>query len=222
MSGARVDFDLAAPGLQDVLKCEWKNNKVGFVDYLDSYLRNAQVDDINNYIHRTSIPGVDILTAGFVGREYAQRLEGIQWQEVFEEAQGFQFIDNTKMQISQIQATYDYVLVDSLTGYSDVGGICVNQLADAVVLVFRLNRQNIEGISKVYLSIKAEAKGDSAVSQVENVVPVISPAWPFAAAETNQWFRKAASVFYNRRLFTLSFEVSLILGEKALCAANHR
>lgn len=216
------DFDLAAPGLQNVVTCKWTEKKIGFVDYLDFYLRNAEVDDISKYIHSTSIPGVDILPAGFMGRQYAQRLEEIQWQVIYEEARGFQFIANTKLQISKIQPTYDYVLIDSLTGYSDVGGICVNQLADAVVLVFRLNQQNIEGISKVYRSIKAHAKETAAASKIENVVPVISPAWPFAASESNEWFLKAKKALDNRRLFTLSFEGSMMLGEKVLSAADEK
>src|ERR1700689_5527371 len=126
------------------------------------------------------------------------------------------------MQISQLQPSYDYVLIDSLTGYSDVGGICVNQLADAVVLIFRLNRQNIEGISKVYRSIRDYAKNNAVTSQTDNVVPVISPAWPFAASESNLWFQKARKVFGSRRIFTLSFEGSMMLGEKILCAANEK
>jgi tetratricopeptide (TPR) repeat protein len=216
------DFDLAAPGLQDVVKCKWAERKVGFVDYLDFYLRNAELDDITHYIHPTAIPRVDILPAGFMGRQYAQRLEDIQWQEIYEQARGFQFIANTKIQISKIQPTYDYVLIDSLTGYSDVGGICVNQLADAVVLVFRLNQQNIQGIAKVYQSIKAHAKESADTSKIENVVPVVSPAWPFAASESNEWFVKAKKVFDNRRLFTLSFEGSMMLGEKVLSVADEK
>jgi MinD-like ATPase involved in chromosome partitioning or flagellar assembly len=199
------DFDLPAPGLQDVVKCKWAEKKIGFVDYLDFYLQNAELDDISKYIHRTEIPGVDVLPAGFMGQEYARRLEGIQWQDIYEEAQGFQFIANTKMRISQLQPSYDYVLIDSLTGYSDVGGICVNQLADAVVLIFRLNHQNIEGISKVHNAISANIKDKSIASEQDSVVPVISPAWPFAASESNQWFQKAKKVFGTRRIFTLSF-----------------
>jgi tetratricopeptide (TPR) repeat protein len=217
------DFDLPAPGLQDVVKCQW-TEKIGFVDYLCSYLRNADVDDISKYIHRTSIPGVDILPAGFMGREYAQKLEEIQWQEIYEEARGFQFIAKTKMQISQMQPAYDYVLIDSLTGYSDVGGICVNQLADVVVLIFRLNHQNIEGISKVYHSLKTHAKNKAAAagSELESVVPVISPAWPFAASESNDWFQRAKKVFGKRRIFTVSFEGSMMLGEKILSGADEK
>jgi len=217
------DFDLPAPGLQDVVKCKW-TEKIGFVDYLCSYLRNAEVDDISKYIHRTSIPGVDILPAGFMGREYAQKLEEIQWQEIYEDARGFQFIAKTKMQISQMQPAYDYVLIDSLTGYSDVGGICVNQLADVVVLIFRLNYQNIEGISKVYHSMNTHAKDKASAvgSELENVVPVISPAWPFAASESNDWFQRARKVFRKRRIFTVSFEGSMMLGEKILSGADEK
>jgi tetratricopeptide (TPR) repeat protein/MinD-like ATPase involved in chromosome partitioning or flagellar assembly len=216
------DFDLPAPGLQDVVKCKWAEKKIGFVDYLDFYLRNAEMDEIGKYIHRTEIPGVDVLPAGFMGQDYARRLEGIQWQDVYEEAQGFQFIANTKMQISQVQPAYDYVLIDSLTGYSDVGGICVNQLADVVVLIFRLNHQNIEGISKVYHAISANIKDKAITSEQDSVVPVISPAWPFAASESNEWFQRANNVFGARRIFTLSFEGSMMLGEKILTAANEK
>ncbi len=214
------DFDLAAPGLQDVMECKWKGEKLGFVDYLHSYLRDAKVSDIEDYIYKTSVPGVDILPAGFMRPEYVQKLDDIQWQEIYEEARGFQFIANTKTQIAKLKPTYDYVLVDSLTGYSDVGGICVNQIADAVVLVFRLNNQNIEGISKVHRSIKTSAKDGRVASQPEKVIPVISPAWPFAASETNEWYLKAKRVFGNRRIFTLSFEGSMMLGEKILSAVD--
>lgn len=214
------DFDLAAPGLQDVMECKWKNEKLGFVDYVHLYLRDAKVGDIGDYIYKTSVPGVDILPAGFMGREYAQKLDGIQWQEIYQDARGFQFISNIKTQISQLKPSYDYVLIDSLTGYSDVGGICVNQIADAVVLIFRLNSQNIDGVSKVYRSIRTSAEDKPLTSQPRHVIPVISPAWAFAASETNEWYQRAKKVFGNRRIFTLSFEGNMMLGEKVLSATG--
>lgn len=214
------DFDLAAPGLQDVMQCKWKGEKLGFVDYVHSYLRSAKICDIGDYIYSTSIPGVDILPAGFMGPRYAQKLDDIQWQDIYEEARGFQFIANTKTQISQLKTTYDYVLINSLTGYSDVGGICVNQIADAVVLIFRLNNQNIDGISKVHRSIRASARDKAPAPQPERVIPVISPAWPFSASETNEWYERVKLVFRNRRIFTLSFEGSMMLGEKILSALD--
>ncbi|MBL8228920.1 MAG: AAA family ATPase [Bryobacterales bacterium] len=43
------------------------------------------------------------------------------------------------------ETSYDYVLVDSRTGITEIGGICVGPLADRLVVVTGLNDQNIEG-----------------------------------------------------------------------------
>jgi tetratricopeptide (TPR) repeat protein len=40
---------------------------------------------------------------------------------------------------------YDYVLVDSRTGYTEIGGLCVGPLSDRVIMFSGLNDQNIQG-----------------------------------------------------------------------------
>ena len=42
-------------------------------------------------------------------------------------------------------AAYDYVLVDSRTGLTEIGGLCVGPLADRLVVLTSLNEQSIEG-----------------------------------------------------------------------------
>jgi len=44
-----------------------------------------------------------------------------------------------------IDTPYDYVLVDSRTGITEIGGLCVGPLADRLVVVTGLNDQNING-----------------------------------------------------------------------------
>ena len=44
-----------------------------------------------------------------------------------------------------ISTPYDYVLVDSRTGVTELGGLCVGPLADRLVVVTGLNDQNIHG-----------------------------------------------------------------------------
>ena len=44
---------------------------------------------------------------------------------------------------------YDYVLIDSRTGYTDIGDICTVLLADVLVLCFVTNYQNVRGIDQV-------------------------------------------------------------------------
>jgi len=214
------DFDLAAPGLQQVLNCKWKGKaREGFLDYVHHYCTKAAIEPIDRFICKTDIGSVDILPAGWMGRRYAAKLDEIHWQEVYRQARGYQFIEATKKQIAEMKPEYDYVLIDSLTGYSDVGGICVNQLADVVVLLFRLNRQNVEGISKIYRSIqKAKKEAPRAVK----TLPVISPAWPFASPEADEWVAKVRRVFAEQWPLTISFDGSLSFGERIISNQQRR
>lgn len=50
---------------------------------------------------------------------------------------------------------YDLVLIDSRTGLAESAGVCTMHLPDAVALCFVLNRQNIEGISKIASVIRS-------------------------------------------------------------------
>lgn len=45
-------------------------------------------------------------------------------------------------------APYDYVLVDSRTGVTETGGLCVGPLADRLIVFTSLNDQNVEGTSQ--------------------------------------------------------------------------
>lgn len=46
---------------------------------------------------------------------------------------------------SAFQTHYDYVLVDSRTGITEIGGLCVGPLADRLVVITGLNDQNVQG-----------------------------------------------------------------------------
>ena len=78
-------------------------------------------------------------------------------------------IDALKVQIEQ-QFHPDYVLVDSRTGLTDVGGICTVHLADLLVIVSGPNEQNIEG-TRLAVERLQRARKDFA----DNVLFVISP-----------------------------------------------
>src|ERR1051326_7783007 len=115
------DFDLAAPGLQNIFKPQWRARRQGFVDYVHHYITTAEISPISDYIVKTDVDGVDMLPAGGWDKEYASKLEDIKWRQIYREARGFQFIETVKKQIIDIRPAYDYILIDSLTGYSDVG-----------------------------------------------------------------------------------------------------
>jgi tetratricopeptide (TPR) repeat protein len=99
-----------------------------------------------------------------------------------------------------------------LTGFSDVGGICVNQLPDSVILLFRLNQQNLDGISRVYQKASA-GNGDNVR---KSVIPVITPSWPFIDEAASSWISTAQQVFSGNQLLEISFDSSLSFGEKII------
>jgi hypothetical protein len=48
-----------------------------------------------------------------------------------------------------LMAEFDYVLIDSRTGLTDIGGICTRVMPQKLVLVFAPNHQNIDGVVSV-------------------------------------------------------------------------
>jgi len=219
------DFDLEAPGLQQVFKCKWRGERVGFVDYVYEYVTKAQIPDIEQHIHPTDVEGVDILPAGNLTKAYSQKLEAIDWREVYDRRRGYDLMNAVRTAIAEVrtdrgQPKYDYVLIDARTGYSDVGGICVQQLPDAVVLMFRLNDQNIRGTAEVYRAI--QSLGAEPEGRHIDVVPVISPAWPFGAIEAAKYVKRAEKALDGRTALAITFEGALSYGETIITRDRDR
>jgi MinD-like ATPase involved in chromosome partitioning or flagellar assembly len=64
-----------------------------------------------------------------------------------------------------LQTSYDYVLVDSRTGITEIGGLCVGPLADRLVVITGLNDQNVHGtldfLKEAGIEPKPRSKDDS-------------------------------------------------------------
>ncbi len=87
---------------------------------------------------------------------YEQALAAFSWSDFMERHTGGGMIGALRAWAS---SEYDLILVDSRTGLADVAGICTMQLPDALVLAFVLNRQNIEGVSRVAGAVR-KVRGD--------------------------------------------------------------
>jgi len=207
------DFDLEAPGLQQMFSVKWGQKKQGFVDLVYKYMSDAKIPEVASYIHKTDVNNIDILPAGYVDKAYSEKLEKINWVTLYNKARGYDFIENLKAQIGEFK--YDYILIDSRTGYSDVGNICVSQLPDLAILLFRLNNQNVEGTKKVYNIILNTNK---AQNKDIAVLPVLSPVWPFVGNfEANRQIEKIQNFFKNLPLYEITFESALTAREKIIC-----
>jgi cellulose biosynthesis protein BcsQ len=97
---------------------------------------------LERFISDTGVPGVRILRAGSNddGR-YSVRVGAFAWEALFRRA------PNVYRKLAeQLGQTFDYVLIDSRTGVTDISGICTSLLPEKLVVVFTPNRQSLSGI----------------------------------------------------------------------------
>jgi len=72
-----------------------------------------------------------------------------------------------------LETPYDYVLVDSRTGITEIGGLCVGPLADRLVVITGLNDQNVHGtlefLEEAGIQPKPRSKDDKAWDDADAV-----------------------------------------------------
>jgi tetratricopeptide (TPR) repeat protein len=150
-----IDFDLEAPGV-DVFSASNAESTRGLVEYISHYSETGTVLPLKDFVSELPSSGhgkVHLLPAGRKDSEYQKLLARLNWKEFYATNNGFLFVENLKAAI-RAEFAPDYILVDSRTGLTDISGICTLQLPDLVVLMFGLNNQNLEGIAKIFRSIK--------------------------------------------------------------------
>ena len=118
---------------------------------------------MQNFVYGASIEGVNggplwIMPAGCQDSSYDARFRSIDWQRLYEDQGGFLFFEDLKVQWSEA-FNPDYVLIDSRTGHTDIGGICTRQLPNSVVAMFFPNEQNLRGLTPVVQAIREDREG---------------------------------------------------------------
>ncbi|NUR62183.1 MAG: tetratricopeptide repeat protein [Catenulispora sp.] len=159
-----VDWDLDSPGLHrfyhPFLPPSAVQSAGGVIDLIVDYAWQVHQhrDDRPADWHRQAaevarhaiavdwpFPGdgsLDFLPAGRQNRDYASAMAPRGWDDFYEEMAGGLFFQAMR---EEMKAEYDYVLIDSRTGLSDIADICTLQLPDVLVDCFALSDQNIEG-----------------------------------------------------------------------------
>ncbi len=176
-----VDFDLEAPGIPTFKLARPDAETSGVVEFVTEYMDTAVAPDIDDFLYECELPdGLDgplwVMPAGYQDDSYAHRLNAIDWQLLYKKREGYFLFEDLKEQWREKLAP-DYVLIDSRTGHTDVGGICTRQLPDSVVALFFPNEQNLEGLSLVVDRIRSERElardNRIAIHFVSSNVPLI-------------------------------------------------
>lgn len=155
-----VDFDLEAPSLPDFDIFKESVGKRGIVDYVTEYRESGIAPDCRDFIVPCDVAGkpIWVMPAGCnTAFGYTDMLNDIDWKELYEAQDGYLMFEDLKQQWSEYNGHgFDYVLIDSRTGHTDVGGICTRQLPDAVNIMFLPNSSNISGLLPIVGSIRDE------------------------------------------------------------------
>ncbi|OBJ86614.1 hypothetical protein A5640_09595 [Mycobacterium asiaticum] len=117
----------------------------GLLDLVEAV---AAGDDAPQSLVPTNVPlpglrgHLALIGPGAQDETYAGRLHSVNWSWLYQERGLGSVLERLR---SRWTTAYDFVLVDSRTGITDIGGICTVQLPDVLVLMFTANRQSLDG-----------------------------------------------------------------------------
>jgi MinD-like ATPase involved in chromosome partitioning or flagellar assembly len=174
-----LDFDLEAPGLHYKLGIGGKVES-GLVDYVDFFLTvGEEPPSLEDFI--VNLPpslgengSIHLMAAGAApALSYWQKLARINWHELFysDSAIGIPFFLELKARIAE-EIQPDYLLIDSRTGITEMGGVATAILPDQVVGLVANNQESLEGVREVLRSIR-RAPRLPGLERIE-VVPVLT------------------------------------------------
>jgi Tfp pilus assembly protein PilF/cellulose biosynthesis protein BcsQ len=162
-----IDLDLEAPGISYLLQRERPRSKPakGFVDFIYDLLSRGEQSPLARgkksrallsytaelplpeTLHKVAGGSLRIMPAGRIDADYEKRRQAIDLHRLYIEQKGEPIIRHLRNLIIESNA-FDYVLIDSRTGFADEAGISVRDLADHLVVLHGLNHQNIEGTAR--------------------------------------------------------------------------
>jgi MinD-like ATPase involved in chromosome partitioning or flagellar assembly len=161
-----LDFDLEAPGLHYKLSLDEDgsplNVKRGVVDYVMTFLKDGDVSSpLKDFIVDVLVPGIEtplvhLLPAGRAPSiDYWSKLSRIDWHDLFYKsgAKGVQIFRELQSRILD-EYQPDFLLVDSRTGITEMGGVATTLLADKVLCLVSPTLENLEGARAVLQSLK--------------------------------------------------------------------
>ncbi len=139
-----VDWDLHSPGLHSYFG-PWlpESPTRGLVEAI-SVDGKGPIEWQKCVLHAniTGVGDLGLLPAGGTGQDHVTRLQAISWPHLIEHGDLGWRLEDLR---DEMALDYDFVLVDSRAGTTDIGDICTARLPDVLVLCLNPNRQNVDG-----------------------------------------------------------------------------
>lgn len=145
-----IDWDLEAPGLHLYFRQYVATlDRPGLTELIQSHV-DGKKPKWNKYVSEVTIPQakhpLSLITAGRQDESYVSRMQALDWSELYEKHRFGNFLEAMR---GEWKESFDFVLIDSRTGITDIGGICTVQLPDFLVLLFTANQQSLHGSLEV-------------------------------------------------------------------------
>ncbi|MBM2616223.1 tetratricopeptide repeat protein [Actinoplanes sp. LDG1-06] len=122
-------------------------------DWHRDYARVSRHAFTINWDHFPSGGTLDFLGAGSQNQDYARSVYERDWDEFYERLGGGQLFDALR---DDMRSRYDYALIDSRTGWSDVAGICTVHMPDVLIDCFTFSEQGIDGAATVAANVSSQ------------------------------------------------------------------
>lgn len=145
-----VDWDLEAPGLHLYFK-PWMTDapQPGLLELLESGIATTEInwrDYVTELPFEQAREPLLFMSAGVINASYVRRMQALNWDVLYRDHNFGKFLEDLRR---QWQSELDFVLIDSRTGITDIGGICTVQMPDFLVMLFTANLQSINGAFEV-------------------------------------------------------------------------
>ncbi len=145
-----VDWDLEAPGLHRYFQPWVKGKpKPGLIDLILALNARKKLS-WRKYVTRIKLPRIkqpiSFIPAGFSAEDYVGKVQNLDWGKMYKKANLGWHLEKLR---NDWMKTFDYILIDSRTGITDIGGICTVQLPDILVLQFSANNQSLDGAADI-------------------------------------------------------------------------
>ncbi|GIF22959.1 hypothetical protein Ate02nite_56890 [Paractinoplanes tereljensis] len=142
-----VDWDLEAPGLHQYFTAA--ADGPGVVELIHAFANGESPDWDGAEISVEETAGggsLSLVPAGRLDDGYPERVQRLDWEALYREDDLGSHLEDVRDRWAE---RYDFVLLDSRTGVTDIGGICTAQLPDLLALCFVANRQSLDGAADV-------------------------------------------------------------------------
>jgi cellulose biosynthesis protein BcsQ len=198
-----VDWDLEAPGLHLYYK-PWTEqvNSPGLSELIQAHA-DGEKPYWKEFVTKVNFPDAKepllLMTAGLQDKSYVGRMQALDWQMLYEERNLGNFLEELRHNWKQ---EFDFVLIDSRTGITDIGGICTVQLPDLLVILFTANFQSLFGAIDVVnraIDIRNELPFDRAKLLVLPIATRFEARFEYEIAQ--EWlaiFAKELEPFHNQ------------------------